>query len=392
MKKLLLGAAMVLALGGLSVGLIGGKVHSQPGDGSPDEAGKATEGEIRKSPFGRMMGRWDIVCAMGEGEDAVEVEGKIVRELKGDNVLVEVMSHAGPDGKVMSMTSHYFYNRQTGGVSFTTTCSDCDMQMYAAPAAGGKGGPAEDGSEVLEFDLHGCPMAGRARIALGQTVETAEDGTETVVPFEQHTMFNLVAGSDGTVTEKVVATARLTPTVIPVVPDMTAMMAQGTPGDPHVKLAGYSGEWKVTATFTPKGMPAMSFPGTSKCELVMNNLFLRETMVMDMGEWGSQSMELTHGFDNASGKYQLSMISADSTGMMTMTGTEDAKTGEITFEGPYYDTTIKDYIGWRAVMTPIKNGKSETRLYGNYGKGWEQMGTISYVKADAKAADAPAGK
>jgi hypothetical protein len=105
-------------------------------------------------------------------------------------------------------------------------------------------------------------------------------------------------------------------------------------------------------------------------------------------------MELTHGYNNATGEYELSMIASDSTGMIIMKGKRDDKTGEITFDGPYWDVTVKDHIGWRAVVTPVKDGKSVTKLFADYGKGWDSMGTITYTRVENKADDAakPAGK
>lgn len=402
MKSLLFGASLLLAVGAAIavpfVGDNGSQSLAQDKMGG-DAPAKAAEGEDDGDDdndaaenialLHRMVGRWDLTMKMGD----MEMKATAVREMIKDNMLIETMSHAGQDGSPTKTISHYMVDMGTGEMSFTSVCDDGCTLMYGSTAGmdddeeGEADEAATDDREELVFSMLGCTFSNKVRVELGVKTVVDKDGNVSKHPWEKYTMIMAGVGADGAATETVVATGRASLTVIPDVPDVAAMMAAGTPGEPHKRLATYAGEWTSTFAMTPKGMPPMEFPGTASCEMVMGGRFLREKVSYDMGDWGKQDMELLHGFNNTTGKYELTLFSSDSTNIMTLQGEEDEKTKVITFDGKYYDFTVKDYIGWRAIVSPVKDGKSTTKLLANYGNEWTEMGVITYTKAPA-----PAGK
>jgi len=341
----------------------------------------------------RMVGRWDVSISMGEDSD----KSTLVRELIRPGMLVETMTYTDVDGSQVKVVTTTVVDGFTGAISFTTVSEDHGFVMYGTSvgsiryvsefSAGSDNQSTNTVIEEVEFLLYGCSIANVVRVRLGVSEVVGKDGTKSATPWEEQVMHQVDRKSGEVTAESKVATIRLTPTVIPDVPDVAAMMAAGTPGEPHKRLATYAGEWTSTFAMTPKGMPPMEFPGTASCEMVMGGRFLREKVSYDMGDWGKQDMELLHGFNNTTGKYELTLFSSDSTNIMTMQGEEDEKTKVITFDGKYYDFTVKDYIGWRAIVSPVKDGKSTTKLLANYGNEWTEMGVITYTKAPA-----PAGK
>lgn len=130
--------------------------------------------------------------------------------------------------------------------------------------------------------------------------------------------------------------------------DMQAMMAAGTPGEMHEKLAAGVGTWhgKTTMWMTPDADPIIS-EGTSVVTPILGGRFIKVDMSGNCPSTGPWSGTGIFGYDNVSKKFQAIWISDHSTGMMV-------GDGEMSSDGK---TFTWDYTG----NCPIANGPVSVR-------------------------------
>ena len=101
---------------------------------------------------------------------------------------------------------------------------------------------------------------------------------------------------------------------------MQAMMAAGTPGDPHKKLNGMVGTWdtKITMWMMP-GADPMNSTGSSEARWVMGGRYIEERFKGDFMGTPFEGLGYT-GYDNVKKEYWGMWMDNMSTGIMTSTG------------------------------------------------------------------------
>lgn len=116
---------------------------------------------------------------------------------------------------------------------------------------------------------------------------------------------------------------------------MQAMMAAGTPGEPHKKLDGMTGSWdvKVTMWMVPGAEPMIS-NGTSEQKWVMGGRYIEQRFQSDFGGMPYEGLGY-QGYDNIKKRYWSTWMDNMSTSVMTSTGTSsDGKTWTFTGTSP----------------------------------------------------------
>lgn len=111
--------------------------------------------------------------------------------------------------------------------------------------------------------------------------------------------------------------------------DMQAMMAAGTPGEMHQRLAEDVGTWRTKCTMwmTPDSKPLES-EGVSTVTPLMDGRFIQVQMKGEMPGMGEYSGQGIYGYDNVSEKFVAIWIDNHTTGIMSGTGelSDDGKT------------------------------------------------------------------
>ncbi|MGD9636415.1 MAG: DUF1579 domain-containing protein [Pirellulales bacterium] len=115
--------------------------------------------------------------------------------------------------------------------------------------------------------------------------------------------------------------------------DMQAMMAAGTPGKMHKRLADDIGTWecKTQMWMQPNGEP-MESVGTSIVKPLMDGRYVQVEMNGDMPGMGPYTGLGIYGFDNITQKFVSTWIDNHGTGIMTGTGELSADGKTITWE------------------------------------------------------------
>jgi hypothetical protein len=118
--------------------------------------------------------------------------------------------------------------------------------------------------------------------------------------------------------------------------DMQKMMAAGTLGEMHERLAADVGTWKCQTTMwmSPDSEPVKS-EGVSVVTPIMDGRYIQVDMKGEMPGLGPYEGRGTYGFDNVSKKFVATWLDNCSTGMMTGTGklSDDGKTITWTYTG-----------------------------------------------------------
>ena len=134
--------------------------------------------------------------------------------------------------------------------------------------------------------------------------------------------------------------------------DMQAMMAAGTPGKMHERLAQEIGTWhcKTTMWMAP-GIEPIQSEGTSEITPLMDGRYVKCEMNGEMPGMGPYQGLAIYGFDNAAQKFVAIWIDNFSTGMMKGVGelSDDGKT--LTWEYNGYCPIAKKEIALREVET-----------------------------------------
>jgi hypothetical protein len=118
--------------------------------------------------------------------------------------------------------------------------------------------------------------------------------------------------------------------------DMQAMMAAGTPGEMHKRLAQDVGTWqcKTQMWMQPNAEP-MESVGTSVVKPILDGRYVQVEMNGDMPGMGPYTGLGVYGFDNVSQKFVSTWIDNHGTGIMVGTGelSDDGKTLTWEFTG-----------------------------------------------------------
>lgn len=164
--------------------------------------------------------------------------------------------------------------------------------------------------------------------------------------------------------------------------DMQAMMEkfekQGTPGEPHKRLAGMEGSWTTkTKSWMEPNKPPMESTGSCEQKMILGGRFLKQKCTGDMMGKTFEGVGVM-GYDNQTKKYTSTWMDSMSTTLHVMEGTGDGKT--ITQEGEY-TCPIRGEMKLRSVTKMVDQNTNIFEMYGTDKSGQEmKMMEITYTK------------
>jgi len=131
---------------------------------------------------------------------------------------------------------------------------------------------------------------------------------------------------------------------------MQAMVAAGTPGEPHAALAKRTGSWSMTVKswFDPAAEPMVT-EGLAERRMILEGRVMVEDDTADMMGMPFTGYSMT-GYDNVSGKYWTTWNDSMTTSILVSYGSYDAESGSYNFTGEYSDPITGGPIKVRAVI------------------------------------------
>ena len=165
--------------------------------------------------------------------------------------------------------------------------------------------------------------------------------------------------------------------------DMQAMMEkfekQGTPGEPHKRLASMEGSWNTkTKSWMEPNKPPMETAGTCEQKMILGGRFLKQKCSGDMMGKTFEGVGLT-GYDNQTKKYTSTWMDSMSTTLHVMEGTSNDD-NTITQEGQY-TCPIRGEMKLRSVTKMFDQNTNIFEMYGTDKSGQEmKMMEITYTR------------
>ena len=165
--------------------------------------------------------------------------------------------------------------------------------------------------------------------------------------------------------------------------DMQAMMEkfekQGTPGEPHKRLASMEGSWNTkTKSWMEPNKPPMETAGTCEQKMILGGRFLKQKCSGDMMGKTFEGVGLT-GYDNQTKKYTSTWMDSMSTTLHVMEGTS-GDDNTITQEGQY-TCPIRGEMKLRYVTKVVDQNTNIFEMYGTDKSGQEmKMMEITYTR------------
>lgn len=165
--------------------------------------------------------------------------------------------------------------------------------------------------------------------------------------------------------------------------DMQAMMEkfekQGTPGEPHKRLASMEGSWNTkTKSWMEPNKPPMETAGTCEQKMILGGRFLKQKCSGDMMGKTFEGVGLT-GYDNQTKKYTSTWMDSMSTTLHVMEGTS-GDDNTITQEGQY-TCPIRGEMKLRSVTKMVDQNTNIFEMYGTDKSGQEmKMMEITYTR------------
>ena len=165
--------------------------------------------------------------------------------------------------------------------------------------------------------------------------------------------------------------------------DMQAMMEkfekQGTPGEPHKRLASMEGSWNTkTKSWMEPNKPPMETAGTCEQKMILGGRFLKQKCSGDMMGKTFEGVGLT-GYDNQTKKYTSTWMDSMSTTLHVMEGTS-GDDNTITQEGQY-TCPIRGEMKLRSVTKMVDRNTNIFEMYGTDKSGQEmKMMEITYTR------------
>jgi len=165
--------------------------------------------------------------------------------------------------------------------------------------------------------------------------------------------------------------------------DMQAMMEkfekQGTPGEPHKRLASMEGSWNTkTKSWMEPNKPPMETAGTCEQKMILGGRFLKQKCSGDMMGKTFEGVGLT-GYDNQTKKYTSTWMDSMSTTLHVMEGTS-SDDNTITQEGQY-TCPIRGEMKLRSVTKVVDQNTNIFEMYGTDKSGQEmKMMEITYTR------------
>lgn len=146
--------------------------------------------------------------------------------------------------------------------------------------------------------------------------------------------------------------------------NMQAMMAYGTPGEPHKMLAKSAGKWTgEMKMWMFEGSPAYTTTVTSVNNMILGDKFLQAKHTGNFDGMPFEGIAVT-GYDNASKQYVSSWIDNMSSGFMNMTGDWNEATKSITFTGKQKSMANGLMVTYREVFKFIDDNNQIMEMYG----------------------------
>ena len=164
--------------------------------------------------------------------------------------------------------------------------------------------------------------------------------------------------------------------------DMQAMMEkfekQGTPGEPHKRLASMEGSWNTkTKSWMEPNKPPMETAGTCEQKMILGGRFLKQKCSGDMMGKTFEGVGLT-GYDNQTKKYTSTWMDSMSTTLHVMEGAS-GDDNTITQEGQY-TCPIRGEMKLRSVTKMVDQNTNIFEMYGTDKSGQEmKMMEITYT-------------
>ncbi len=147
--------------------------------------------------------------------------------------------------------------------------------------------------------------------------------------------------------------------------DMQAMMAAGTPGKMHERLAGEVGTWEcATQMWMQPGGEPMSSTGTSVVKPLMDGRYTQVEMNGDMPGMGPYEGIGIYGFDNVTQKFVSTWIDNHGTGIMVGTGELSADGKTLTWEFTGNCPITKQPMVMKEVETTIGPNAKRLEMFG----------------------------
>ena len=165
--------------------------------------------------------------------------------------------------------------------------------------------------------------------------------------------------------------------------DMQAMMEkfekQGTPGEPHKRLASMEGSWNTkTKSWMEPNKPPMETAGTCEQKMILGGRFLKQKCSGDMMGKTFEGVGVT-GYDNQTKKYTSTWMDSMSTTLHVMEGTS-GDDNTITQEGQY-TCPIRGEMKLRSVTKMVDQNTNIFEMYGTDKSGQEmKMMEITYTR------------
>lgn len=165
--------------------------------------------------------------------------------------------------------------------------------------------------------------------------------------------------------------------------DMQAMMEkfekQGTPGEPHKRLASMEGSWNTkTKSWMEPNKPPMETAGRCEQKMILGGRFLKQKCSGDMMGKTFEGVGLT-GYDNQTKKYTSTWMDSMSTTLHVMEGAS-GDDNTITQEGQY-TCPIRGEMKLRSVTKMVDQNTNIFEMYGTDKSGQEmKMMEITYTR------------
>lgn len=145
---------------------------------------------------------------------------------------------------------------------------------------------------------------------------------------------------------------------------MQAMIAYGTPGEPHKMLAKSAGKWTAEMKmWMEEGGPSTTTTITSVNSMILGGKFLQAKHTGNIDGMPFEGIATT-GYDNALKQYVSTWVDNMSTGFMNMTGNWDEATKSITFTGRQKSMANGLMVDYKEVFKYIDDNNQVMEMYG----------------------------
>jgi hypothetical protein len=160
---------------------------------------------------------------------------------------------------------------------------------------------------------------------------------------------------------------------------MKAMMAYGTPGEQHQKLAHLVGKWKaVNKMWMGPGDPTVS-EGTAEYTAMLGGRYFQGHYTATMMGQPFEGFSID-GYDNGTHKYFTIWLDSMGTGTFELTGdcSPDGKT--ITYTGNMYDPTDGKQVPSRSVVHLVDDNTMTYEMYHSMNGKQMKVMEITYTR------------